>query len=113
MRARSMAIPLVLAWLLASGGCVMREHVVVREPAGSPAGEEVVVTDAPPAPVTEVITVRPGPAYVWIGGCWIWRNQWVWERGHWALPPRHGAVWVAHRYVYRGGRHIWVRGGWR
>ena len=28
-------------------------------------------------------------------------------------PAYVGPVWVPHRYVYRNGRHVWVRGGWR
>ena len=86
------------------------ERVVVAEPGG------VVVAEAPPAapPFVEVETVSPGPDYVWIGGVWMWGgNRWVWERGHWDRPPRHGAVWVPHRYEYRNGRHVFIRGGWR
>ena len=101
-------------------GCVVRERVVYRHsPPGttvvtqSPAGQELIVTEAPPAPVTEVITIAPGPGMVWVGGVWSWRGRWVWERGHWIHPPRVGVVWVPHRYVYRNGVHVWVRGGWR
>jgi len=50
---------------------------------------------------------------VWIPGVWVWHGRWVWETGRWSLPPRRGAVWVPHHYVYRNGVHIWVQGGWR
>ncbi len=106
-------------------GCVVREdygyrrRAVVVEPAPvvvapAPAPQaEVVVTEAPPPPQVEVVTVSPGPEFLWIGGVWAWHGRWVWEPGHWARPPRHGAHWYAPHYVYRNGAHIWVQGGWR
>ena len=101
-----------------TSGCVYRERVVYRQPAGqvvptAPAGTEVVVQGPPPAPLVETVTVAPAPGFVWIGGGWVWRGGWVWERGHWARPVRVGAVWVPHRYEYRGGVHVFIRGGWR
>jgi hypothetical protein len=101
-----------LAGLIASG-C----DVYVRPPAAQVAvsvpGEVVVDTAPPPVPV-EVMTVSPGPDFVWIGGAWFWAGgRWQWERGHWDHPPRPGAVWVAHHYEFRNGRHVFVRGGWR
>jgi len=86
------------------------DRVVVAEPGG------VVVAGAPPAapPYVDVQTVSPGPDYVWIGGVWVWGGGgWAWERGHWDRPPRPGAVWAPHRYEYRNGRHVFVKGGWR
>ncbi|MDB6023275.1 MAG: hypothetical protein JWQ04_3132 [Pedosphaera sp.] len=104
-----------------ASGCVVREEVRYRSPqpppvvveAPAPPGGEVVVTEAPPAPIVETLTVAPAPGFIWIGGGWIWRGGWVWAPGHWDRPPRRGAVWIAPRYAYRGGRHVWVRGYWR
>jgi hypothetical protein len=104
-------------------GCVVRERVVYRPPPPPPApvvvvpepvvAGEIFVTAAPPPPIVEQVTVSPGPAFVWIGGNWVWHGKWMWERGHWARPPHPGAVWVPHRYVYRNGRHVFINGGWR
>ncbi len=100
-----------LAGLFASG-C----NVYVR-PAGVAvvAPGEVEVTSAPPPPpYADVVTVSPGPDFVWIGGAWGWEGgRWVWGRGHWDRRPHPGAVWVAHHYEYRNGHHVFVRGGWR
>ena len=109
---------LVLAGSLLVSGCVYRERTVYRQPGArvvttETVGSEVVVTEAPPAPIVETITVSPGPGFVWVGGCWGWRNHWVWERGHWDRPPHVGAVWVPHHYSHRGGVHVFIRGGWR
>jgi len=94
-------------------GCVVRERTVYRTSPPVVVGQEVIVTEPAPAPVVETVTVSPGPAFIWIGGNWVWRGHWVWARGHWERPPRPGAVWVAHRYEYRNGVHVYIRGGWR
>ncbi len=63
-----------------------------------------VVEEAPPAPLPETVIVeRPGPAYAWVGGEWVWNGGWFWRAGYWAYHP--GGVWV------EGG---WSRGprGW-
>lgn len=47
----------------------------------------LMVPGPPPAPMVEVRGVAPGPAFVWIGGCWTWRSRWVWTGGSWGVPP--------------------------
>jgi hypothetical protein len=114
-------LSLVKSTLLVAGaslllsGCVVRERVVYQQPPPPPAavGEEVVVTGAPPPPIVETVTIAPGPAYVWVGGCWVWRDHWVWASGRWVRPPRRGAVWVQPHYENRNGVHVFIRGGWR
>lgn len=93
------------AMVLFAAGCKVH---VTTPPA------EVEVASAPPPAQVDVVTPSPGPDYVWIGGDWEWGpGGWVWDRGHWDHPPRVGAVWVPHRFEDRGGRHVFVRGGWR
>ena len=42
------------------------------------------VVEAMPAPVVEVVTVRPSPAHVWVKGHHVWENgRWVWIPGVW------------------------------
>ena len=112
------SLPMLLAGLFLASGCVYRErtvyhdhgrHIVTTETAST----EVIVTEAPPAPMVETVTISPGPTFVWIGGNWVWRGHWYWERGHWLRPPHPGAVWMPHHYVFRGGHHVFIRGGWR
>ena len=111
-------IGLVGASLLVTG-CVVRERTVYRPgPPPPPAGEsynEVDVSGPPPPDQTDVVVgVAPGPDFIWVGGFWGWGpGGWMWHRGNWAHRPHRGAVWDRPHYVFRGGRHVWVRGGWR
>jgi hypothetical protein len=76
-----MSRSLLLALCLGLGassltGCVAEERVAVREP--------VVYAEAAPPPRVEVISVSPGPRYVWMRGHWIrHRGGWVWVSGRW------------------------------
>jgi len=86
------------------------EAMLVEGPSG-----EVIVIDAPPAALTEEVTVAPAPGYIWVGGYWGWYGgRYVWVSGGWHRPPRPGAVWVGGTWRPRpGGGHIWVQGRWR
>ena len=105
-------LPLVLLVSFFAAAC----DVYVRPPmaqvdVGVPG--ELVVGQAPPPPYVEAQPICPGPDFVWIGGAWFWGGgRWEWERGRWERPPHPGAVWMAHRYEYRNGQHVFVRGGW-
>lgn len=77
-------------------------------------GANVVASEAPPPPQTEVVVASPGPDYVWVDGEWEWSGvRWVWIGGRWILPPYHHAIWVGPRWE-RGPRG-WHRepGHWR
>ena len=106
-------LALVAASSLLMTGCVVRERRVYHHAPPAYVSTEVTVTEAPPPMVVETVTVAPGPGFVWIRGGWVWRNHWVWERGHWANPPRPGAIWVDPHYEYRHGAHVFICGGWR
>jgi hypothetical protein len=92
---------------------VRQPPIVVEQQPAYPVGTEVVADSAPPVPLAEVETASPGVDFVWIPGIWVWEGRWIWTAGHWDRPPFPGAVWVPHRYVYRNGAHVFIRGGWR
>jgi hypothetical protein len=98
-------------------GCIIRERTVYRNgpPPAATVSTEVEVTGPPPPDQVDVVVgVVPAPGFIWIGGFWGWGpGGWAWHRGYWGRPPHPGAVWLRPHYVYRGGRHIWVHGGWR
>ena len=98
----SMALVIVLS------GCV----VAVRAPL--PLVSVVYVDRAPPAAYNEVVTVAPGPGYVWVGGYYGWSGRdYLWNRGSWSLPARGYTTWNP-GYWHRHDRgHYWVPGQWR
>ncbi len=113
----------VAGWLLIAG-CeherrvvVEREHhpvveerpVVVHE---RPA-EVIIVREAPPREVVEIITPAPGPDFVWIGGYYIYSDHhYVWIRGHYERPPHHGANWESPRWTHEGDGWHHHEGKW-
>lgn len=97
--------------LIVSGSCLLATgcYVEARAPGG-----EVYVDSAPPALLVETVPPMQGDGFIWIGGNWFWEGgRWQWHGGHWDRPPYAGAHFVANHYERRGGRHVYVRGGWR
>ncbi len=107
-------------------GCVVREtryryaspppDMYAQPPPPPPGGGAVEIevnAPPPPPPAPDVITVSPGPEFLWIPGVWMWEGRWVWHGGHYGHRPRAGVRWYGPHYVYRGGRHIYIGGGWR
>ena len=96
-------------------GCVVERpsRRVYVEPAPPP-GEVVIVREAPPTPREEIVTVRPGPRYVWCRGHWRNNgNAYYWVPGHWELPPEGRVEWIAPRWEVRGGGYFFIEGRWR
>ena len=101
---------LVVATVVVTSGCVIRART---RPVVFTTGAEVYATAPMPPPRVEVVTVTSRPGYVWTRGYWHWNGAgWVWMGGRWERE-RVGYVWVQPQYVYRGGRHVYVSGGWR
>ncbi len=74
----------------------------------------VYVASRPPAYRVEVVSVAPGPEFVWIGGYWTWGGaEYGWVPGHWARRPYPRAAWVPGRWrgAHRGW--YWSPGHWR
>ena len=106
---------LITAGLPLLAGCIVeprpRRVVVVEQPA--PAEVVVDQPSTPPPAQVEVQPASPGPAYVWVGGCYEWHAGWVWVRGRWAVRPRPGAVWVGGVWIHHRHGYVWVGGHWR
>jgi hypothetical protein len=74
----------------------------------------VYVVAPPPRERVEVVTVAPGPGYVWAGGHWRWAGQsYVWAPGRWILPDRGRSYWVAGHWAQDRRGWYWVDGHWR
>ncbi len=76
-------------------------------------GTTTYITQAPPPAPVETIVVAPDPAYVWVGGEWVWSGGWFWVGGHWGYPPHPRAIWIGGRSWH--DEHGWhnARGHWR
>jgi hypothetical protein len=75
---------------------------------------EVVVQVRPPKVIVEHRGVAPSHGHVWIAGYHRWDGHaYVWEKGHWELPPREHAVWVGPRWRHRHDGWVFVEGRWR
>lgn len=121
---RAPALILAVLGAFSPLGCATRTVYVDRPvpvyappPSEGPPVEAVVAEPPPPPPpVVEVVTVCPGPGYIWINGCHEWRaGRYVWVGGYWARPVRPGAVWVVGGWRSSGhgrGRE-WHGGHWR
>ena len=74
----------------------------------------VYVDRAPPAAYNEVVTVAPGPGYVWVGGYYGWSGRdYLWNRGYWSLPARGYTHWNPGYWNRHDRGHHWVPGHWR
>jgi hypothetical protein len=109
---------LLLGCLLAAGVCVAlagchRHHqVAVYDYDVEPA--YVVVPEAPPAIIVEYRSAPPSEHHVWIDGYWDWnKDRYVWQRGHWQLPPHEGTTWIPPRYERHEHGNRYLPGHWR
>lgn len=103
--------PFSLVALLAVGALPLSAstHVSVGVSIGVPA--PIIIRQAPPRRVSEVMVVAPGPGLVWVAGHYSWsNNQWVWVSGAWITPPQPGAVWVEGSWDQR--TQTWTEGHW-
>jgi len=81
--------------------------VYVEEPA------YVVVQEPPPAIIVERRLPPPSGLHIWIDGFWHWDgHRYGWHRGHYELPPRGHAVWVAPRYERHDREYHYTPGHW-
>lgn len=80
--------------------------------APQPVGD-VVVIQAPPALMTEVILAQPSPDQAWIAGYWTWqRDRYQWMAGHWEVRPSADARWMSPRWETENGAYRFHAGYW-
>ena len=103
--------------MIAMAGCHNDRTVVVkhRPVAIEPPPEGVIIVhEAPPPVIVERYPPSPGPEYLLIGGYWHWTSQrYVWQPGHWAIPPRSHEVWLPPRYENHGRDYHYTPGRWQ
>ena len=106
-----LTIGIALAGVLGTG-CESHRHYATVSTTPTPTGE-IIVTEAPPAPRTEVVGVAPSPAHVWVKGYYVYQNgRYVWLPGHWETRPRSGAIYVAGHWDRTSRGWVWTPGHW-
>jgi len=74
----------------------------------------VVLKEAPPPPRAETPPPPPSDSYVWVPGYWSVNNgRQEWTAGHYEMPPRPTATWVAPRWERRGEGYVFIDGYWK
>lgn len=69
-----------------------------------------------PLPPSTLDTVgdQPTPQHVYVSGHWRWQDgAYVWDSGHWELPPAPGAVWAAPRWEKKDNGYVLDEGYWQ
>jgi hypothetical protein len=92
---------------------VRRETTIIREQAPSPSTGRVMVSQPPPAPREETRSVAPSSAHTWVPGYWSWENGWIWNPGHWEVPPRHTTAWVPGQWRSTDRGWVWQPEYWQ
>lgn len=113
-RSRGLGAGLAMAILAAAlAGCTV--YAPAQPAVYGAAGPVYVQTPPPaPAPVQEVITVRPSLDVIWIPGAWVWGgSRYAWRAGHWSRPPASHTQWVAGQWQHTPRGHVWQDGHWR
>jgi len=102
-------VPLIALLCGGSLTAAASTHVGISLRIGVPA--PIIVREAPPVRVAEVVVASPGPGYVWVAGHYVWDDgRWVWVRGEWIRPPQSGAVWVEGHWD--AAAQSWTEGHW-
>ncbi len=105
---------------LLAGACVVREARPAKHYRASAQGtvhvgsvpQSYTVSDYPPEPLYESMTVSPGYGYVWLDGYWHWNGyEWEWIGGRW-VEDRPGYIWVQPYYGYTYGSYSYQAGYW-
>ena len=82
--------------------------------AGSAYAADIVVKVRPPNAVVEHRDRAPSKDHVWVSGFHRWDGRaYAWEKGHWELPPRPHAKWVAPKWEHRRDEWVFREGRWR
>jgi len=107
-------IPLVTA-ILGMGvlvmGCRHKEKEVRHEYENDV--DVVYVAKPPPPLIVENRYACPSEQYVWVNGYWYWSgHKYVWRKGRWVRPPRHGEYWIEPRYEKHKRGYRYVPGHW-
>jgi hypothetical protein len=72
------------------------------------------IVDKPLAPAAnDTPGEQPTPQHAWVPGHWRWsEGAYVWESGHWEIPPMPNVSWVPPQWQQQGNGYILKEGYW-
>lgn len=103
-RVHSRLVLLALAFCITASACAT----------AAPRRGRVYAAYRPPPARVEVVSVAPGPHYVWVKGHYRWAGRaYAWLPGRWTRPARGYRAWQPGHWAH--DRHGWfyVEGRWR
>lgn len=75
--------------------------------------QEIIVRTRPFLPGVLIRPICPSNRHVWVADEYVADGRgYAYRRGYWAIPPRHGAIWIAGRWESRPYGHVWISGRW-
>jgi len=101
--------PRVALLIFSAVGC-LAATAVSNAPSVSPAP----IVDKPLTPAAnDTPGEQPTPQHAWIPGHWRWsEGAYVWESGHWEIPPAPTVVWHAPEWRQQGSGYVLREGFW-
>ncbi|VTR96808.1 hypothetical protein [Tuwongella immobilis] len=99
-------------WQWTSGFWTVQQQQFDPQPQAPQAQAELQYLPQPPAPV-EVGPAVPPPTqeHIYVPGCWIWRDRYVWRPGFW-IAHRPNWVYMPACYRYTPAGYVFVDGYW-
>lgn len=101
--------PRVALLIFSAVGC-LAATAVSNAPTVAPAP----IVDKPLTPAAnDTPGDQPTPQHAWIPGHWRWsEGAYVWESGHWEIPPAPTVVWHAPEWRQQGSGYVLREGFW-
>lgn len=96
-------------------GALLGGAVVLSAEDAAPVAEPAPLLDKPLPPSTpDTVGEQPSAQHVYICGHWRWQDgAYVWDSGHWEMPPTADATWVAPKWEQKDAGYVLVEGYWQ
>lgn len=109
---RALRLSLLGVVLAGTATGLLAQAEVQPEAAQQPAAP---LLDKPLPPSTpDTVGDQPTPQHIYVSGHWRWQDgAYIWESGHWELPPAPSAQWFAPRWEKQDNGFVLAEGYWQ